>query len=361
MSSENAVTVVPNANSVVVEYLMANAAEFRELAVLRQKGWDSAAGDRHFQNQRNRADQADNKVKAMFFSMMCEIGGELNDATSALSLLAPPGRDPAVLDLCMAPGGFTASVLKRNQNARVRGISLPVSKGGHDILLPRWRYNPRIRIDFLDITMLAAEMGVTNIPPQHPDFSEFVFRRPYQGEEFDLVFCDGQVLRTHPRASYREECEPCRLLTSQLVMALQRIRRGGTLVMLLHKVDAWDSVTLLHAFNKFSSVELFKPRKKHAIRSSFYLIAKEVQPQSADALRAVDNWKKQWAAATFGDGSDYAQMQTVPNNVVDSLLAEFGPRLVSLGKPIWVIHADALRNAPFIRPGNRTQRLRTTS
>jgi len=286
--------------------------------------------------------------------MMCEIGDELNNATSALSLLAPPDRAPAVLDLCMAPGGFTTSVLKRNPSAHVRGISLPVSKGGHEVLLLDWESDPRVHIDFLDITMLAAEMGVTDIPPQHPDLSEFLSVRPYYGEEFDLVICDGQVLRTHSRAAYRESSESSRLLTSQLVMALQRMRRRGTLIMLLHKADAWDSVTLLQVFSKFSSIELFKPKRKRATRSSFYLIAKEVQPQSAAAIQAMENWKKQWHVATFGAGSDYSQMKAVPKSVVDNLLAEFGPQIVRLGRPIWKVQADALRNAPFIRPWDRT-------
>ena len=67
-----------------------------------------------------------------------------------------------------------------------------------------------------------------------------------------------------PRAQYREKSEASRLLTSQLVLALQRISMGGTIVILLHKVDAWDTVALRYTFSKSSSLRLFKPKKKHS-------------------------------------------------------------------------------------------------
>jgi hypothetical protein len=173
----------------------------------------------------------------------------------------------------MAPGGFAASVLKVNANARVCGVSLPVSQGGHELLLPGWKTNPRIQVTFLDITMLASEMGITDVPMNHTDASNFLQDRPFQSQVFDLVFCDGQVLRTHSREEYREQVEAKRLLTSQLVLALQRIKHCGKLVLLLHKVEALHTVLLLHTLSKFSLIQLFKPKKKHATRSSFYVVA----------------------------------------------------------------------------------------
>jgi len=57
--------------------------------------------------------------------MMLGIADQLDRETSALSLLQNTFHTPAVLDLCMALGGFTKSVLKRNPRVRVRGLSLP--------------------------------------------------------------------------------------------------------------------------------------------------------------------------------------------------------------------------------------------
>jgi hypothetical protein len=108
----------------------------------------------------------------------------------------------------MAPGGFLATALRLNPRACALGFSLPPSEGGHKVLLPE---DPNIEVRFLDITMLAADMGVSDIPPENPEAKSF-FPRPFNpGQVFDLVLCDGQVLRTHVRACYRETREASRL------------------------------------------------------------------------------------------------------------------------------------------------------
>jgi hypothetical protein len=104
--------------------------------------------------------------------------------------------------------------------------------------------------------MQAAEFDVYNIPLEHPDsrrLSKTLLMEPEK--TFDLVFCDGQALRTHEpfRQAYRESSEATRLLCSQLVIALQHMQRGGTLIMLLHKVEAWDTMNLIVSFDGFST------------------------------------------------------------------------------------------------------------
>jgi hypothetical protein len=137
---------------------------------------------------------------------MRTIGLELDDATSALTL--PSGDNPprpAILDLCMAPGGFSSAALYRNPGALLRGISLAPSQGGHEMLLNKYwsATNPdaQIHVSFRDITLLAEEMGTTlsSIPASHPDAGSFSSDRLFIEYKFDLVFCDGQVLRTHER------------------------------------------------------------------------------------------------------------------------------------------------------------------
>lgn len=286
---------------------------------------------------------------------MQKIGDEMQAATGALNLQDPR---PQVLDLCMAPGGYSKSVLKYSPHARVLGVTLPADLGGHKLLIPRDGRETRVSVCFTDITMLASEFGVTDLPKDHPDISNFSDRRLWLDEAVDLVFCDGQVLRTHTPhiASYRECCEATRLTCSQLILALQRIKCGGTLIMLLHKVDAWRTMKLLSTFEKFAEIELFKPVKCHGTRSSFYLIAKNVQPHSAEALAALREWKASWKNATFPpstDGRPQGLRQLGQNGAqkgeIQDLLAVFGETLIELGEPIWQIQSEALSKADWLK------------
>jgi 23S rRNA U2552 (ribose-2'-O)-methylase RlmE/FtsJ len=269
--------------------------------------------------------------------MMQQIGDELEGQTHALSQASEGTQEVRILDLCMAPGGYSASALKYNPGAKAFGITLPPTQGGHKVLL-----KPSAVL-YLDITMLATEFGLENPPAAHPEHKKFLNERPYSEYKFHLIFCDGQVLRTHQRAEHREKHEARRLTVSQLILALQRIRPGGTMIVLLHKVGAWDTVELLYHFNKFSSVQLFKPNKIHALRSSFYLVAKNVQPDADCAKMALDSWKRSWWNATFGGehGTGGPEVKS-STDYVQTVLDEFGSQLIELGRPVWQIQAIAL-------------------
>jgi 23S rRNA U2552 (ribose-2'-O)-methylase RlmE/FtsJ len=289
---------------------------------------------------------------------MCEIATDMDKLTNVISRLKDAGDDPKALDLCMAPGGFAGAVLRAIRNATVCGITLPVENGGHPMTMPLWETNQRLQTLWLDITMLAAEMGVSNISPDHPEASKFSSSRPFEGQEFDLVFCDGNVLRTQKRETYRDLKERVRLLTSQLVLAMQRIKAGGSLIIRFHKLEAVDTAILLRDFAKFSSITLMKPTKHHAMRSSFYMIAQDVQPQHSEARRAVLDWKNQWYKATIDTNErdmDTRAGENVDDDKVTELLDSFGPQLIALGEPIWGIQADGLRKSQFIRGDNRTR------
>lgn len=119
------------------------------------QGWESKEGDTYFQTLQQKADAAGTKAKTGFFKLMVHIGAQLNAATSAFDIkpLTSP-LTPAILDLCMAPAG-----------ARPQPDRLLLALGGHEMLLPNWQTDPRIKIDFRDITILALEMG---LPPLSP-------------------------------------------------------------------------------------------------------------------------------------------------------------------------------------------------
>lgn len=272
----------------------------------------------------------------------------MDQKTGVFSSVGRLRIQPKFLDLCMAPGGFSQFLIDLHPHSEVCGISLPVSSGGHKILLNT--EDPRVNIQFLDITMLASEMlsskeDLLKIPQDHPDAGNFRSDRPYLNATFDCVICDGQVLRTHERSEYRESVEAARLFMSQLVIGLSRIRPGGAMVILLHKLEKWRNMRLLHLFNKFSNVQLFKPKRSHALRSSFYMIASDVQPQSHHATEAVDSWKKVWTAATFGPPEPENHSEKDAQDVLDS----FGEQYLRLGTPIWLIQKNALEKSSFCR------------
>ncbi len=281
--------------------------------------------------------------------MMQQIGDELQDATGALTINT---EQPEVLDLCMAPGGYALSALKYNTLAHVSGITLPEENGGHRVMVRHGHVDghvdAQIQVAFLDITMLIEEFGVTKVPDDHPDKDKFLHgSRPYLGKTYDLIFCDGQVLRTHNGGPYWANNEPLRLSCSQLIFALQHIRIGGTLIMLLHKVEACHSVELLYTFSKFASIRLFKPIKKHALRSSFYLVAQNILPQHPTAISAVSSWKEAWKLATFSNEPEIKGVGDIAE--MTTMLADFGAKLVELAEPVWMIQRDASARSHFTR------------
>lgn len=289
--------------------------------------------------------------------MMSKIGDEMEQKCGGV--LSLPHSNARVLDLCMAPGNYTTSVLQYSPHAVVRAFTLPSDLGGHQVA-PRFcgKRHPRVRVSFGDITMLHTEFGVTELPQDHPDFSKFDDRHLWKGKFFDLVFCDGQALRTHrPHiADYRQKVEPARLTASQLILAMQRIETGGTLIMLLHNVQSYETMKILGLFDKIAEIQLFKPVSGHQKRGSFYLIAKKVQPEHPEAVAAVNEWKKVWKDLTFpalGADSHPAQLKVTDESEVLELLDSFGKRIVELGEPIWQIQKEALATARWTQKKRR--------
>lgn len=262
--------------------------------------------------------------------------------------LASLGKQAMVLDMCMAPGGFLETALDQNLGSRSVAFSLPVNSGGHEVRLRSDLMN-RVEVKFLDITMLAADMGVEQIPLDHPEAGLFLPRQLEPDQMFDLILCDGQVLRTHSRAPYREPREARRLTSVQLALGLEHMRSGGTMIVLLHKAEAWDTMCLLRRFLKFSCVRLFKPCSGHSKRSSFYMVATNVRSRKPEALQAIARWKKLWRMATFGSDDEYLEVVHDQEVKAEELLAELGPELVKMGRPIWRIQAKSLARASFVR------------
>ena len=316
------------------------------------------SGDKYFQKQRETADGADMRTSFGFFNLMQRIGNEMQEIMGAMSL---PNLGQ-ILDLCMAPGGYSASALKFNPQASVSGATLPENLGGHKLFVRDGFMGAPVRIWQGDLTSLVGDMGIDDgdIPEERPDFGKFQKDEVWVGEQFDLVFCDGQVLRNHSQemAEHRQRCEARRLTCGQLLIALRHVRVGGSMVVLLHKIDRWDTVLTLRAFDQFASIALFKPLTAHKARSSFYLVAKNIQPHHKDALVAIQAWTKTWKDATFhaltGEGREDAfscsgNESTASRQQVTKVMDEFGERLIALGEYTWRVQEEAIRKSPWFK------------
>ncbi|PVI00746.1 hypothetical protein DM02DRAFT_642232 [Periconia macrospinosa] len=311
------------------------------------QGWENPEGDTYWQNRRDQVVQVSEKEAQELYQMTKEIAEEMQSKTKALTPEGFCAEPLQSLDLCMAPGGFTWGTLNHNWRATAYGLTLPTSAGGYEVRVPL----PTANVKFMDVTMLASEFGVESIPESHPDHSLFLTERPFLGKNFQLVFCGGAVIRNAERSEHRRDFERTRLTASQLILAMQQIVPGGTMVVLLRRPDVWDVLHILRQFDSFANIQLFKPHKKHAVRSTFYLVAKNVQPDAETAKAALVEWKKIWYRTTFGgDEGTGEKVSEINDQAVTTVLNEFGPRLIELATPVWKIQADTEASSYISRP-----------
>ncbi|KAK5690324.1 hypothetical protein LTR17_025971 [Elasticomyces elasticus] len=337
---------ISEATSTIHAYLKERAPEFHTLITLCQEASpvdQSKGADEYFAKQRQMADKPTAQGAKFIYDMMKGLAHDLHDATGVFDVLnTPPSstEKPSILDFCMAPGGFLDTAMRHNSSSTATAFSLDPKQGGHEVYMPQ---NPRSKVKYIDITMLAADMGVTSIPEDHPDYANFLPRELSDEQKFDMVICDGQVLREHSRAGYREKREVTRLLSTQLKLGLEHLRSGGTMVVKLHKLEAYDTARLVSQFSKIAKIELFKHKHIHAPKSSFYMLATEVQSECEEATKFVEGWRKAWEVATFGTDEEYEALTCATQADAEEMLAGFGDQLVEIGRPIWDIQTQGLQ------------------
>ncbi|KAM0230548.1 hypothetical protein ACHAP5_011334 [Fusarium lateritium] len=335
-----------NAKQAMHDYCWERSPDYRRLYELRKKGWESTEGDKYFKKQQETSAKPDQNNLRFFYTMMQTIGRDMDKATRVFHLTGV--QKPALLDMCMAPGGFVAHALKKTPQLYVRAMTLPKESGGYEVRLE----DEKVKVEFLDVTMLAADMGVTEeeIPSTFPGPHDLLFTKAFTDEEkFNIAICGGAVVRTHSRPEWREQRESTRLTLTQLAISLEHLKPGGSMIILLHKIEAWRCFHLIHEFSKISKIKVFKHRKHHDIRSAFYLIAKNIQADSALAQDMVAEWKQLYKLATLGTDEEYYTAYQVSNEDVRNAIGEFGQKYVAMAKNVWKIQADALERATFIK------------
>ena len=284
------------------------------------------------------------------FDMMRRLGLKMHASTGAFDL---PGPTPAVLDLCLAPGGFARCVLEKFPLAKVDGLSLPEDQGGYKVRVAYGDLDPRVSVIFTHLTKFAEEFGYPELFKDRDDGTSLAGIWPYTIDRYHLVTCDGQVPRQSPGQVENDHFAPICLNYSQLFLGLKRVKIGGTMIVLLHRSSRVSIFRLIQMFCQFSNVHIFKPTKNHTIKSSFYLVAKDIRAESPSCLEAMELFRTVWKRASVKDGSVvstvlYKELALVESSLQPELEA-FGPRYVELVRHIWRIQADALENAPFVK------------
>lgn len=130
------------------------------------QGWGMDEGDAHYKNQRNMADNANEKTARGFFELIKRIGDEMQKATGVMAL--PEGS--FVLDLCMALGGYSASAIRYSPHVSISGAILPEYLRGHKLLLQGEHDGKSVEVWYGYLTSLVGDMvskkaiSPTNIP-----------------------------------------------------------------------------------------------------------------------------------------------------------------------------------------------------
>lgn len=231
-------------------------------------------------------------------------------------------------------------MLKKNHRARGLGISLEEEKGGHKYLL---KSKLGKRHELVSANLTYFQLGPT--PILDTDKLQFL-PDSFVSEIFDLCILDAHQLRWQKDA---EGWDGWRLAISQIILALEGIKRGGTLIMKLSRPDHLYTARILWMLDQVSTdLQACKPLTMHRDRGSFYAIALGVglrEPAGPALPSFLHAFQKLWVELTFGGDGDGRWMT---DEDLDFLISEeelalfFADRLIQLGRPVWFIQAQAL-------------------
>jgi len=322
-----------NLTSVLID---AGVDEFKALFELKKRGWTDERMDVHFEQQRNVAKHASDELSRIWLQRMKGVLREIDEEGGCVQRTG----HFFFLDLGCCPGGFTSYVLNQNAKARGLGISLEVEKGGHKYLLEQ-RHRARFSLLSADLTYFQLGPALIDDPRLKPLPAQIKSR------SCGLVMLDGHFLHTQENV---RKWDYDRLLISQLVMGLQAVKTGGTIVLKLSRPDAVRTAKLLYMLDVISdSLTTCKPRSMHANRGTFYAIAKGVR-LGADAGRLptiAEGLKRLWSELTYGgdDGCGRFLNETDLDFIIsmEELVDSYLARVIELGRDVWMIQADNLR------------------
>ncbi|TFK82852.1 hypothetical protein K466DRAFT_499555 [Polyporus arcularius HHB13444] len=328
--------------------------ELQELVALRSKGWDDDHLDYYFKTLRKISDSPTKQAKQTWFKNMRNIMAELDSAANFVR----SSTNITFLDVGCAPGGFSSYILQKVRSASGVGISLPEGMGGHPFLLEnhlRSRYT-HLQEDILRYDWSpVSPSGVSDRPRRR-------LRDTLIGH-FPIVILDGHALRTYQdpsittldaeadllkaaHGSYRD-----RLLIAQLIIALESVAPGGTIVTRLSHIECFPAAQLLYLLDSISDeVVLHKPQTMHTTRGTSYVIAKRVfcSKHASKREQYLLGLQALWSQLQQGGPHEGVGRMLVDGDLdfivsAEAILESYVDRLVELGRQTWWTQAEGLR------------------
>ncbi|KAJ8096314.1 hypothetical protein AAF712_013383 [Marasmius tenuissimus] len=292
--------------------------------------------DAHFAHQKRQADSQGPEVQKAWFNAMKKVFEEIDEMLVVLSPAAPF----SFLDVGCCPGGFSSYILSTYPHARGSGVSLPVDKGGHALLLEE-ALQPRFDLIWADITLFQLGNTLT----LNPSFTPFPFSPEHPG--YDLIILDGHPLRT---AGPDVHALGDKLLISSLILGLWCINRGGTIIMKLSMPDRKITAQILYMFDVLSGdLRTWKPVHIHATRSTFYAIARNFgcgghAPRYNEIFERLRHlWEALVGADVLGNGRGRRLLPSDLDFIVDDAgLKDYSKRLKALSKHLWMVERESL-------------------
>ncbi|KAJ3762300.1 hypothetical protein EV360DRAFT_79455 [Lentinula raphanica] len=330
----------------------------KHLEELRRAGWGDADLDDHYKKQRRIADSPNSQTEMAWFRRMKGIFQELDEQAS----IVPASERFTFLDLGFCPGGFASYILSRNTAAFGTGISLPIKQSGHRILLEQHlcqRFEPHY-----------DDLGYYNLLNVNEEYTLFLHNirlrdlpRTICNSLYDLVILDGNYLRTYVDPNLEapdseQQWGAHRLIISQIIISLQTIAPGGSIVMRLRRPESLITATILYMLDEISSdLKLVKPRTMHATRGTFYAVAKGVGSNDQSRKKKDEylfQFRLLWYQISFG-GNDGQGRYLNGKDIefiasCDQLLRGYAERLGKLSTHVWRIQAESL-NSQFRHKG----------
>ena len=212
----------------------------------------------------------------------------------------------------------------------------------------------RLRIHWQDLTFYDICCPPNCPPPEgHKELSPFPGLKNIIGEvieKFQLVILDGLHRRQqHKAEDPSQPLDMVRLGISQLIIALQTIEEGGTIIIALHKMEQVTTAQIVFLLDSLSSrLVMYKSSNTHAAKNMFYAIAIGAGKgkECAKLPYYLDRLKRLWWDLTYCRREERG-IWLNPSDlefIVDQtrLETEYLGRLKELGEIVWKVQADRI-------------------